>query len=242
VNSRIAAFTLVWAYVACWLWFSLATDGNESTTLLFFPPGYFFLTGVLLGIAFENLANLRSRLWVLGLAFGLSLEMGVWLHAGHLVGLRLGLVLAVATLAAGPLAPVLCRRRAVIEVGTALGTLIVIGWILSSCFGTERVGKVRISPDGAFLAWASNEPTHAVHIGPRYAFWGAFERRIEPRYTVITDVWETHYTEVYELEWLGPRSLRFYGLGVEDLPGPTPLIPIKCTWSVRQSLPSNLPR
>ena len=169
--------------------------------------------------------------------FLLALELGVALHAGKAIGLGLGTIFAVATLAASFATPGLSRHRLFIEGGTILGVLLAISWLLTSWFGEDRPEKIRISPDGAFAAWSSNAiPTYMVHICPRYAPRGAFGRRIDAIFENFTgDSTEIGYTTIHDFVWTDDRSLCFYGVGIDDLPGPSPLLPIKNTWSNQQS-------
>jgi hypothetical protein len=85
MKRRVVAFTLVWAYVACALWLSRAVN-HADTGLYFFPPGYFFVVGLMLGLPLEALAARWSRLWVTPAILALSMELAILLHGGHSVG------------------------------------------------------------------------------------------------------------------------------------------------------------
>ncbi len=221
----MVAFTLAWAYVACLLWLPRATDGS-ATWLYLFPPGYFFVIGTFFGLFHEGLATRWPRLWVTLAMCALSVELGMWLYAGHRVGFPLGLIFAVATLCGSLAAPFLRRAHILLSFGALLGALLTLSWLLAPWIAEDMPGKTRASPDGEFVAWLGandhGEPG-TIHIEPRYGWNGAFGR---DQTTLWSDEEGNYRTTAYNFEWIGSRTLNFYGKDNGSLPQPSIFLPI----------------
>jgi hypothetical protein len=224
----MVAFTLVWAYVACLLWLPRATDG-AMFWLYLFPPGYFFVVGGFFGLLHEGLVRRcpRVRVWVSLAMLALSVELGIYIYGGHRVGLSLGLLFAAATLCASLATPYLRRARGLLASGALLGALLALAWLLAPWVGEDIPDKVRVSPDGAFIAWLGTNDhgtPGTIHVGPRYGWNGAFGR---DQTTLWSDEAGNYRTTAYKLEWIAPRTLKFYGEDNDSLPKPSELLPIR---------------
>jgi hypothetical protein len=227
MKRRVVAFTLAWAYVACLLWLPRATDGY-ALWLWLFPPGYFFLVGGFFGLLHEGLAARWPRLWVTLPMGALSVELGVWLYGGHRIGLLLGLIFAAATLCASLAATLLSRKSVLLSCGAILGALLTLTWLLAPWVGEDMPDKVRVSPDGAFVAWRGvndhGEP-NIVHVEPRNSWNGAFGRIVSgiDRPNVLLENWRS----IADFQWMDSRTLRVYKEGSDSLPEPSELLPIR---------------
>lgn len=228
MKQRIAAFTLIWAYVACALWLFNATP-HASLGLYLFPPGYFFVAGLFFGILNESLASRLPRLWVvLGLA-ALSLETGVFFYNGHPIGLLLGLLFAAASLCASLATKSLATHTPFLKGAIALGILLVAAWLTSPFWQGYHSTTTILSPDGTYRAWVlkdhNGEPT-IFQVGPRYGWHGAFGRVILE--CGVTDLGDDHYefTKLNRFSWYQSHNLYLTGVFPKDLSAPSTLLPI----------------
>ena len=120
MKRRIAVFTAVWAYVACWLWLQFVGPTEAELWLYFFPPGYFFFLGALFSAVHEGIAARWKRPAATLIVVPAALELGHWLYAGNSLGFLLGGILALAVLPASFLAARLGRFRKFAIGGAAL--------------------------------------------------------------------------------------------------------------------------
>jgi hypothetical protein len=223
MKRRIAVFSVVWAYAACWLWLPLA-GYTTVTALHFFPPGYFFVLGALFGVVHEFL-DLRLKRSLATLAvLPLALEFGHWLYNGNVLGFLLGGILAVAALPTCLLTLRLARSKRLAYLCAIFGALMAMSWPLSFWVGEDHLTPRNASPDGTFAVWYGSTDTyiHSLHIEPRHGFGGMFGQVTYSGDTVNPEV-DTRPTDSL---WQDSRTLRIYAKGSTDFQSST-LLPIR---------------
>lgn len=227
MKRRIVAFGIVWAYLANILWHLHAVPETYASVYLL-PPGYFFVVGFLLGALNESLSTYWPRIWVTPAVLGVGLELSIWLYGGTTAGIPLGVLFALVTLIASSSACYLARFRKLPLLVGLLSGLSILAWLLSPWCTDDHNRQEMVSPGGAFIAWkdrTSDEPSHYVHVGPRFGWNGAFGK-------MVLVHWPDHINSednsgIHSLHWITPATLKIAGLDEESYHSPSALLPVE---------------